>query len=86
MSRRKNVHHRINSVNSPDGQRHEPIKVSQKKHEAFHMLFGHMNVFEIAEELNQRWIPEEYYLMVNTWKNGEENPNQGKLDFDDPME
>jgi len=43
--------------------------VCEKKHQAFHTLFGHMNAEEIAQELNKHWIDPAYYLECRKRKN-----------------
>lgn len=35
---------------------------SEKRHQAFHTLFGHMNAEEIARELSAHWLDPAYYL------------------------
>jgi hypothetical protein len=35
---------------------------SEKRHQAFHTLFGCMNAEEIARELSAHWIDSDYYL------------------------
>lgn len=54
-------HRKMKSHNGTDDPRNIYV-VCEKKHQAFHTLFGNMNAEEIARELSAHWIDPAYYL------------------------
>jgi hypothetical protein len=57
------IHHRINRKTG-HGIRAYPIRVNKRLHEFFHALFGYKDVYQIAKDLNENWIPPDYELIV----------------------
>lgn len=39
--------------------------VSEEKHRAWHILFGHKTPHEIADEINKVWLDPHYWFEVN---------------------
>ena len=54
-------HRKMKCHNGTDDTRNIYV-VCEKKHQAFHTLFGHMNAEEIARELSKNWLDPDYYL------------------------
>lgn len=57
-------HHRKPKARGGDGGESNVSVVSDKKHKAFHALFGIMTPLEIAEELNVRWLDPEWVIIA----------------------
>jgi len=56
-------------MNNGGGDNQENISiVSKKKHQAWHLLFGHMEPWDIANEINEVWLDPLYKLDVNRRK------------------
>ena len=70
-------HHRINRANGKRHCRSYPVKVDEKKHKAFHALFGHKDTYQIADELNAIWIDPRFYLVV------EKREQPGKMSMEE---
>ena len=49
-------HHRKCKANGGKNNKKNISIVSKVKHRSYHNLFGTMNAFEIADELNKHWI------------------------------
>ena len=64
--REKDIHHRQNRACGKT--RAYPIRVNKRLYAFFHALFGHKDVYQIAQDLNDRWISPEYILKVERRK------------------
>jgi len=64
MGELTSMHHRRPRSLGGTNENRNLSKVCPKKHEAFHLLFGNENVYEIARILNQIWLDPGYHLDV----------------------
>lgn len=65
MLDKKTKHHRKTKKHGGSSEKHNISHVSDKKHKAYHTLFGTMTSNEMARELTQRWIdPEDVMISM----------------------
>lgn len=62
MSKKLTKHHRRNRHNGGDSRPENISYVPNKKHEAFHTVFGSMNSEEICSLLNKVWGDYRYHF------------------------
>lgn len=68
MEEKLTRHHRrpssIGGTDAPDNI----SMVSEKKHQAWHTLFANMTCFDIAREINEKFLDSKYEFIVNKRK------------------
>lgn len=61
---KRTKHHRKARVFQGTDERSNIVRVNDKLHRAYHILFGPGDPHEIARRLNETWIDKDYEMVV----------------------
>ena len=60
----KTKHHRKPRKLGGTDEKRNIALVNHKAHQSWHLLFNHMNPYQIAEVINERWLDPDYQFVV----------------------